>query len=185
MCPLLGVLPVLLLLAAPLPVFDDEDYLPEAFSSPPPVMPSLEQAETGFAPTGASTNQTASVAELPELPEHYTSNDSSREQMPTSANGAIARPPEATMQQTLAKLGVSLEEALRAKELKWNELTGPLDGDDARVVAYLLATSTSLEKLYLDHASVDDVGASSIGESLKSSQHLNTLSLSYCRHQEL
>ena len=88
---------------------------------------------------------------------------------------AVPRPPDAAVRRLLGKVGVgSLEEAVCAKELHW-EFKG-LDDEDAKVVAYMVATSGSLTGLHLrNNYGIGDVGAKAIAEALRANSSLREL----------
>ena len=76
--------------------------------------------------------------------------------------GKVARPSDAAVQRLLEKVGVgSLEEAVGAETLAWNGRG--LDDEDAKVVAYVVATSGSLTVLGLGGNTIGDVGAKRCG----------------------
>ena len=94
---------------------------------------------------------------------------------------AWPRPSDAAVQRLLEKVGVgSLEEAVGAKTLHWNGEV--LDDEDAKVVAYVVATSSSLIWLNLNGNNIGAVGAKALAEALRANRSLSKLWLSNNNH---
>ena len=64
-------------------------------------------------------------------------------------------PPDEAVRKLLSKVGGTLQQALDSRELKWS--SKELDADDAKVVAYVVAASTVLQKLVLGANTIGDV----------------------------
>ena len=84
-------------------------------------------------------------------------------------------PPDEAVRKLLSKVGGTLQQALDSRELKWS--SKELDADDAKVVAYVVAASTVLQKLVLGANTIGDAGAAAIAEALKVNAVLHTLVL--------
>ena len=85
-------------------------------------------------------------------------------------------PSDAAVQRLLKKVGLdSLEEALSANELDWS--CKNLTADDAKVVAYVVAYSSSLTSLSLSFNDIGAEGGAAIVEALKVTGLLTTLDL--------
>ena len=89
---------------------------------------------------------------------------------------APPRPSDAAARQLLGKVGMgSLEEAVGARELAWG--AKQLDDADAKVVAYVVAASSSMATLNLGGNSIGDEGAKAIAEAVSVSGSLVNLAL--------